>query len=97
MSPKIKLYQELAAIATSILKEIVSPICGISDIQADLWLCDISIYTMEDPVLGDKILEQIAETYGLTEDLMIYLDAYTPLMQIALFIYLQNRLEPADG
>lgn len=98
MHPKIKLYQELRVIVNTILDEIVGPTCGISGIVADPWLCDLEVYIMEDDKLREQVMMQIQEKYKLTDDQMIYIDAYTPLLQIALLIYLQD-LEgiPADG
>lgn len=96
MHYKIQTYADLRTICQNILDKIIAPVCGIHDVCADYWLSDIETYTMGDEESRDLILTQIAETYRLTEDQMIYIDSYTTLIQIALFIYLQDRPEPSE-
>lgn len=91
MEPKVKLYMDLRTICQAILDDIVAPACGISDIGADYWLCDIETYTMGEDKVTEKIVSEIARKYGLTEDQMAYIDGYTPLMNVALFIYLTSK------
>lgn len=99
MNSKIKLYSELKKISDNILDNIVAPICGISEISANIWLADIETYVMEDDKKREEVFKQIAETFNLNEeDLdLAGIDAYSPLIMIALFIYLKNRKDPADG
>jgi hypothetical protein len=99
MHPKIELYRELSKIAHEILDEIVSPACGIpkGSIWADLWLADLECYCMEDDEAREKILTGIEERYNLKENELGYIDTYTPLIQIALFLYLRDRKDPADA
>lgn len=87
---------ELTRICQEILDDIITPTCEILDIKADYWLSDVETFTMDNSEARDKVFTQIAEKYRLTEDQMIYLDSFTPLIQMALFIYLQDMDEPAD-
>lgn len=84
---KIKLYKELEVIMGSIIKDIVEPITGISNVKFDPWLTDIDTWTQGDYATNELILSQIAEKYGFMEEQEIYFDSYTTMMQIALFIY----------
>lgn len=99
MHSKLELYKELRLIAYDILDNIISPICEIpkGTIWADLWLADIECYCMDDDQQREKILTAIEERYQLEEHELSYVDSYTPLIQIALFLYVRDRKEPADG
>lgn len=99
MHPKVELYRELNRICYEILEEIVGPACGIGPgILADIWLADLECYCMDDDQDREKIYKGIQEKYNISDDEMdAYIDSYTPLIQIALFIYLRDRKEPADG
>jgi hypothetical protein len=99
METKMELYRELSRLAHEILDEIVSPACGIpkGSIWADLWLADLECYCMEDDVARERILTAIEERYSLKENELGYIDTYTPLIQIALFLHLRDRKEPTDA
>jgi hypothetical protein len=91
-----ELVEALSKIAYDILDNIVSPVCSIprGTIWADLWLADLECYCMEDDQEREKILVGIQERYSLNEQDMNNIDSYTPLMQIALFIYLLGKEVP---
>ena len=91
MHPKDELLINLEKIAYDILNNIVAPVCGIKDIIADTWLTDIETYVFEDDVKREKILNLIEERYQLNEDELFYVDSYTTLIQIALYLYLRDR------
>jgi hypothetical protein len=97
VNPKLVLYKELQKIAYEIIDEIICPVCGISGVMADLWLADIETYTMEDDQEREAILAKIEEKYQLKENELNYIDSYTPLIMIALFLYLRDRKGPADA
>jgi archaellum biogenesis ATPase FlaH len=97
MNSKIELYNNLRKIAYDIIDNIIAPTCGITDIQADLWLADIETYCNEDDKLREKILIEIENKYNLQENELSYIDSYTPLLMIALFLYLRDRKEVPDG
>lgn len=88
---KNELKQMTGSIGYDILDNIVSPICGISGIMANLYLATILDYTMdEDDPDTDKIIEEICKRYKLE-----YLDdektvppifADMPIALIALYI-----------
>jgi hypothetical protein len=88
---KQEIKGQLNTICDEIMKEIIEPICGISGAVADYWLADISVYTSDDEVLNQVVYEKIQEKYNLTEDEMISIDSFVPLMQIALFIFLEKE------
>ncbi len=88
MCQKIKLYTQLKKITNDIVDNIIGPACHIEGIIYDPWYSDISTWTMDDEDTNELILMQIADKYNLTEDQMRYIDSYTTLIQIALFIYL---------
>lgn len=88
---KQELYKELRVIADTILNEIVGPVCHISGIQADIWCCDIEVWTFGDEEANEEIRAKIAEKYNLNEEQMIYIDEYTTLIEMALFIYLAQQ------
>ena len=88
---KQKLYQELTVIAGYIVNEIVCPACHIENCRADYWMADIEVWTMGDLDTNEEILIQIADKYELTEEQMVYIDSYTTIMQMALFIYLAQQ------
>ena len=85
---KQELRDELNTICDEIVKEIIEPVCTIKGVVADYWLADIAVYTTDDEVQNQAIYEAIQEKYKLTEDEMMIIDSFTPLMQIALYIYL---------
>jgi len=97
MHNKIEIYTELRKIAYDIIDNIICPVCGISEVVADLWLADIETYVQEDDKQREKILGMIEEKYNLKENELHYVDAYTPLIMIALFLYLRDRKDVPDG
>lgn len=97
MHPKLEIYNELKRIAYEIIDEVICPVCGISDVMADIWLADIETYCMEDDHEREEILAKIEIKYELKENELHYIDSYTPLIMIALFLYLRDRKEPANG
>lgn len=99
MHPKVELYRELRKICDIILEEIVCPVCHIGPgILADLWLADLDCYCMDDENDRQEIYKRIIERWNLDpEQFEAYVDSYTPLIQVALYIYLNDRKEPADG
>ena len=100
MLNKKEIYHELMRISYEILDEIVSPVCGIpkGTIVADIWLADLECYIMDDSQEREKIYEEIKKKYQISDDEMdAYVDSYTPLIQIALFIYLRSGKETPDG
>jgi hypothetical protein len=91
LPPKQQLYLELRKIASSIIKEVIEPICKVEGINCDLWMADFDIWTQGDHETNELIITQIVEKYGLTEEQEVYVDSYTSLMQIALFLYLKEQ------
>jgi hypothetical protein len=87
---KNKLYQELRVIVDTIVK-LVEPLCGVEGIICDPWLADIDIWTMGDEDTNIKVLEAIQEKFNLNDEQITYIDSYTTLIQMALFIYLADQ------
>lgn len=88
---KQQLYKELRVIADTIVNEIVGPECHISGIIYDPWCCDIEVWTMGDMDSNQVIFDKIAERFNLNEEQMIYIDEFTTLIEMALFIYLADQ------
>lgn len=83
--------EKLNAICDEIMKEIIEPTCGFTGCVSDYWLSDISTYTMDDEVFNQEVYEKIQANYNLTDDEMTNIDSFVPLMQIALFIFLNKE------
>ena len=97
---KNEVYHALSKICYEILDEIVSPVCEIpkGTIWADIWLADLECYILDDEKAREEIYKRIKEKYQISDDEMdYYIDSYTPLIQIALFIYLRRGKEIANG
>lgn len=91
LPPKQQLNKELTVIASAILHDIIGPTVGIEGcIKVDYWLGDFDIWTNGNEDANEEIRMKIADKYGLNENQMEYIDSYTSLMQIALFIYLAD-------
>lgn len=93
MINKHELRKDLITICDEILLQIIAPACGITIDTSDFWLSDISVYTNDDEELNQKIYEAIQLQYNLTTDDMNYIDSFTTIMQIALFIYWNTPTE----
>jgi archaellum biogenesis ATPase FlaH len=96
MVDKKELHGALNTICDEIIKDIIEPTCGVSGVMADYWLSDIATYSMDEEEENQKVYELIQEKYNLKDDEMIIIDSFTPLMQIALLIYLDGY-RPAYG
>jgi hypothetical protein len=91
-----ELKDSLYKICEDILKDIIEPSCGMCGICIDYWDADIQMFTLDDEVLDEEILEKIATKYNLSENDKLHIDTWEPLIQIALFIYLDNH-RPSYG
>ena len=90
MEKKI-LKGELYTICDEILKEIIEPSCGYCGITVDYWMADIQMFTLDDEVLDEEILNKIQEKYNLSDADMLGVDTFTPMIQLALYIYLGSE------
>ncbi|GEM_PF-3341297 len=63
INPKILTYW-IGKIGYQIIDEIISPMCGIDGVIAELYLVDIGIYTMDDKLTA-KIATKIVKRYKL--------------------------------
>lgn len=90
MINRSELSSLVSKIGYEILDKIISPICGIGGIAADLYLVDIETYTMGDEDQDQLILDYIHEKYQLSymddEDKISPIDNYMPIALIALYI-----------
>ena len=70
--------------AYEILDSIVSPVCGMGGISADIYMADLDCYTIGDEKQTSLILDKIAEKYQVDRE---YLDCLSsaPLGLIALY------------
>lgn len=70
--------------AYEILDEIISPVCGISGVSADIYMADLDCYCGSDDKETELILDKIAEKYKVDRE---YLDCISsaPLGLIALY------------
>lgn len=83
-----QVLNELNTICDEIMLQIVAPACGMSDVKADYFMSNISTYVHDDYEISIKILSEIQEAYGLTDEEMVAIDEYTNFIQLALIIWL---------
>ena len=83
-----ELKEALYKICDDILKDIIEPACSYCGVKVDFWQADIQMFTLDDDVLEDEIMEKIQTKYNLNDVDMLGIDTWTPLIQVALFIYL---------
>jgi len=87
---KKELNDQLYAICDVILFEIIEPVCNLNGTTADYWLSDIATFSGDNENFNQEIYGRIQEKYDLSNDEMISIDSFTPLIQIALFIYMEE-------
>jgi hypothetical protein len=90
MLDKKELHSKLITICDEILKEIIEPTCQLQDVHTDYWWSDIADYTRDTENLNQIIYSMIQEKYDLGDDEMVNIDSFTPIMQIALLILLEE-------
>ena len=78
---KNQLTHWIGKLGYEIIDEIISPMCEISDVVADLYLADVITYAVDDK-LADKIIKKIKERYKID----YYIMPDTPIALIVLVI-----------
>lgn len=71
-------------ISYEIIDEIISPMCGISGVFADLYLADIVTYA-DTKELQEKILRKIYRKYNIKKN-DVFLNANMPIALLALAV-----------
>ena len=97
MINKKELSKHIGSIGYDILDEIVSPVCGIGAIMADLYLAEINTYTSCDEKENKKIFKLISKKYNIKMDKEYFSEA--PIALLALYImeesdYFGNYYKP---
>jgi len=87
---KKELNEKLNFICDEIMAEIIEPVCNFNISSFDYWLSDIATFTGDNENLNQEIYSKLQEKYNLTNDDLISIDSFTPLIQIALFIYMEE-------
>jgi len=81
---KEELSKYIDKIGYEIIDDIISPMCGISDVIADLYLADIQTYEYDEKK-AIRIAEKVFKKYGIKNGYAeIFIDK--PIALLALFI-----------
>jgi len=85
MIKKEELSKYIGNIGYDIIDNIISPVCGIDKVIADLYLADIQTYTFGDKKENNKIIKQVEKKYNIKLEYPKYF-LETPLALLALYI-----------
>lgn len=77
-------------IGFEIIDDVISPICGIDHVIADLYLADVWVYASDQKEV-DKIFREIRKKYKLNKYTL--LDDSIPIAMIALEILLEGEYQ----
>lgn len=80
--PQKQMSGWIGTIGYDIIDRIISPVCGISGVVADLYVCDILLYA-DDDKQAERIVRKVCKKYSLPITLV---QTTTPIALIALMV-----------